>query len=680
MQKVDKLLAISFYFLFSLTPIIFFPSTSELFEFNKIVFVYLITVVVAALWVGKSILQRKFIFRRTILDIPLVLFLLSQVISTVFSIDWMTSIFGYYSRFNGGLVSTISYLLLYWAYVSNIDSTKTLKCIKYLIISTFLVSLYGIAEHFGIDKNLWVQDVQSRVFSTLGQPNWLAALLAVVLPLTWVMEAKTSLKGKLKNLIWSKVPYFLSAVFFLTLLFTKSRSGLIAIAVSDFLFAIVTFIKNKKNIRALFTHNLIFIILVLFVGTPWTPSLAGIIRTGWAPSTTSSTNTNETVLETGGTESGEIRKIVWKGAIDIWKHYPLIGSGVETFAYSYFQFRPQEHNLVSEWDYLYNKAHNEYLNYLATTGIIGLTTYLAIIVLSCYILWKLKYKDQKYLNLALLAGYLTILITNFFGFSVVVISLLTFLYPAFAITLAQQEKDTPKQKSARLSPRQIILLAVTSCATAFVLYCLARYWYADYLYSKGKDLNTQKEYSQARITLYKAVKTTPITQPLYLEEISKSASGLAVEMFNNSDLDNAKLFAETAIYEINQAIKISPRNINYVKSRASILISLSNLDTKLLSSVESTIKSAITLAPSDAKLYYNLALTQARLTRTDEAVQTLEKAIELKANYKDARYALGLIYSQRGEKEKAKAQFQYILDKISPDDTKVQQKLLELSK
>jgi len=680
MQKVDKLLAISFYFLFSLTPIVFFPSTSELFEFNKIVFVYLITVVVAGLWVGKSILQGKFIFRRTILDIPLVLFLLSQVISTIFSIDWMTSIFGYYSRFNGGLASTISYLLLYWAYVSNMDSAKTLKCIKYLIISTFLVSLYGIAEHFGVDKNLWVQDVQNRVFSTLGQPNWLAALLAVVLPLTWIMEANTSSKGKLKNLLWSKVPYFLSAVFFLTLLFTKSRSGLIAFAVSDFLFAIVTFIKNKKNIRTLFIHNLIFIILTLFVGTPWTPSLADIIRTGWAPSTTSSTNTNETVLETGGTESGEIRKIVWKGAIDIWKHYSLLGSGVETFAYSYFQFRPQEHNLVSEWDYLYNKAHNEYLNYLATTGIVGLTTYLAIIALSCYILCKTKYKDQKYLNLALFAGYLTILITNFFGFSVVVISLLTFLYPAFATTFSQQEKDVPKQKSTRLSLRQIILLAVTSCATAFVLYCLARYWYADYLYSKGKDLNTQKEYSQARITLYKAVKTTPITQPLYLEEIAKSASGLAVEMFNNSDLDNAKLFAETAIYEINQAIKISPHNINYVKSRASILISLSNLDTKLLSSVESTIKSAITMAPSDAKLYYNLALTQARLTRTDEAIQTLEKAIELKANYKDARYALGLIYSQRGEKEKAKAQFQYILDKISPDDTKIQQNLLELSK
>jgi O-antigen ligase len=57
----------------------------------------------------------------------------------------------------------------------------------------------------------------------------------------------------------------------------------------------------------------------------------------------------------------------------------LFGTGVETFAYAYYFVRPQAHNLTSEWDYLYNKAHNEYLNYFATTGFIGLGTYLLVI-------------------------------------------------------------------------------------------------------------------------------------------------------------------------------------------------------------------------------------------------------------------------------------------------------------
>ena len=59
--------------------------------------------------------------------------------------------------------------------------------------------------------------------------------------------------------------------------------------------------------------------------------------------------------------------------------YPLFGTGVETFAYSYGFVRPIAHNLTSEWDYVYNKAHNEYFNYLALTGFLGLGAYLGFI-------------------------------------------------------------------------------------------------------------------------------------------------------------------------------------------------------------------------------------------------------------------------------------------------------------
>ena len=46
-------------------------------------------------------------------------------------------------------------------------------------------------------------------------------------------------------------------------------------------------------------------------------------------------------LESGGTESGQIRTIVWKGALEIFKHYPLLGTGPETFAFAYPMFMPK---------------------------------------------------------------------------------------------------------------------------------------------------------------------------------------------------------------------------------------------------------------------------------------------------------------------------------------------------
>src|SRR3989344_301962 len=65
------------------------------------------------------IIAKQVIFKRTILDIPIFLFLLSQIISTVISLDPYVSLWGYYSRWNGGLLSIITYIFLFYAFISN---------------------------------------------------------------------------------------------------------------------------------------------------------------------------------------------------------------------------------------------------------------------------------------------------------------------------------------------------------------------------------------------------------------------------------------------------------------------------------------------------------------------------------------------------------------------------------
>ena len=150
-------------------------------------------------------------------------------------------------------------------------------------------------------------------------------------------------------------------------------------------------------------------------------------------------------------ESIDIRKIVWKGAVNLGLQYPLFGTGVETFAYSYYFVRPVEHNLTSEWDYLYNKAHNEYLNFFATTGVFGLATYLlylgAVITLGLY--WS--YKSASLLQLSLLVAWITILISNFFGFSTTTINLYFYLIPAllYGLELLKDNKIQSKKYCQR---------------------------------------------------------------------------------------------------------------------------------------------------------------------------------------------------------------------------------------
>lgn len=655
------------------------PFNYELFEFNKMMIVYALTILIVSAWLIKMVVRRQFIFRKTFWDWPLLIFFCVQFLSFLFSIDRHTSLWGYYSRFHGGLLSTIAYLLLYWAFVSNLDRAKVKKTIQVTLISAALVAAYGIAERFGIDAEYWVQDVRNRVFSTLGQPNWLAAWLIALIPLTWALALNEKRKAKNERLIF----YILHSIFFICLLFTKSRSGLLGFGATYLVFWSLILIKEKKAFFR--SHQKPFLVLTfsilvfsLLIGTSWTPGFGKItkkIQKAQIQETKKETEepkpeeSEPSPLPPGGTESGEIRKIVWKGAIEIWKHHPILGTGPETFAYSYYWYRPREHNDVSEWDFLYNKAHNEYLNFAATTGTLGLLAYLGII--GVYIVWGLrKFKVQptsrRPNNSALIAGFTSILVTNFFGFSVVPVALLFFLYPA--ITLVETEKlETKKEKEAE----KILLGQWTAIAGILLLVCylfltISKAWLADTRFSRGEKLNRAGEYDSAFNQLQRAINLRK-NEPVFHDELSWAAANLAVLTTQQEDAAFSNQLISLTIKESDLALKISPYNLNFWKKRTKLFYKLSEIEEKYLQNALEALLRAAELAPTDAKIHYNLALMYGKIGQEETAIKTLEETIELKSNYRAAHYALALFYEERGEKQKAIERLKYILEKISPD-------------
>ena len=657
MGKFQKIIFILFAFLIFLVPLVLWPYTSEVFEFNKVVLLYILTTLITGIWVVRSLIERKIIFRRTILDIPLLVFIGSQLISTIFSIDPLTSWLGYYSRFNGGLASIICYCLLYWAFVSNFWKQDAIKLIKILLSSATLVSLYGILEHFGIDKDIWVQDVQSRVFSTLGQPNWLAAWLVALMPIGWALRLNPR---HTKNWLWIT----LSALFFTTLLFTKSRSGLLGFVVANFIFWGLVLLKYKKQfLREFIIHNSLFLILFLLIGSPFR---ASNIQPPISPGIPS--------LETGGTESGTIRKIVWKGATQVWLHYPVFGSGVETFAFTYYKFRPVEHNLVSEWDFIYNKAHNQFLNTAANSGTTGLLSYLFLIGASVYLFTrKFENSEEGILNLALLAGFVSLSATNFFGFAVVPTELTFFLFPAFAIAIAGNSTEY-QVRSKKLENTQKMSTLFVLCTLLYVLFSVGKYWYADTLFAKGKAFNASKKPDQAIKYLGAATRLEP-NQALYHNELGSSLTNIALTYNEQKDTTNSKKFADMAIAESDKAVSLSPANVNLKKARFGVFIMLSVIDQNYLLNAQNTLVETINQSPTDAKLYYNLGLTYARTGQSDKALDVLKKTIGLKSNYKDARLAYAILLIEKGDKTGAKAQLEYILGSIDPNDFLTKQTL-----
>jgi len=653
----------TFILLFFLTPLILTTVNHELFEFNKMLFVYLLTTIILFLWSIKAISGQKFNLSATPLLKPFSFFLLTQILATIFSINLPTSFFGYYTRLNGGLLSSIAYFILYLALVNNFSRQEAKTFLKALTTSAFLVASYGVLEHWGIDARYWVQDVKRRVFSTLGQPNWLAAWLDSLIFLPLAFAFTSPLKKKTSH-------FLLFFLFFACLLFTRSRSGFLAYMAGFLVFASLGFVyfknQRKKFLLFLVTPILINLILIFIIGAPVRLSFQKIPSVPTVP--------QEVTPQKGGSPSETIRLVVWKGALSLGKKYPLLGTGPETFAYTYYWVRPQEHNLLSEWDFLYNKAHNEYLNYLATSGFLGLGSYLTFILASTILSLKKFFsspasdKTTKAIHLALFSGWLTILITNFFGFSVVAVNLLFFLFPGLIVLLYQKENKTDRLPQIFNSRKKFLLLVCLLLFCQGILW-VKNYWYADYLFSQAEKESKSQRFSSAREKYQQALKIKP-HEPLYL---SHAATNLALLSLNQkSEDDQLSLITETQ--ELSQkSLAENPYDLNTYRQIAQTFYILSTIAPPYLQEVEKILVTASKLAPTDPKLLYNLGALKLRQGKTQEAIEYLEKSINLKPNYELARLELAKIYLQEKEIEKAQQQLKYLLEKINPQNKEAQE-------
>jgi len=697
MPKIEKIadtiIQVGFSLLVLLVPLLLTPVNYELFEYNKMMAVYGITALIIGAWVSKMIVQKRLFVAKTPFDIPIFLFVVTQLVSTLFSIDPHVSWLGYYSRFNGGMVSIVCYVALFYAFVSNIDKDKLPRFAAFLFGTACAVSIYGVLEHFGIDKHLWVQDVQSRVFSTLGQPNWLAAYVVSLIPISLSIAY-----GRRDNYPHAILPTLFTFLYFLTLLFTKSRSGLVAFIVVDILIWSIFFVLDtygekkekhtplKQKIAPVFVFHSILAILLFFTGTNIPKLDTFITFNGWKEQLTKAkqeaTQSAEVapqetyagpVLETGGTESGVIRKYVWEGAINAWKSSPktiAIGTGTETFAFAFYQKKPTGHNMTSEWDFLYNKAHNEYLNYLATTGICGLATYLFF--LSTVLVWSirtiLKRHGKPNSMIGILLGWVSILITNFFGFSVVVTQLFLFLFPAVLLLLGKEEHNKEREKQLSLTEKwRNTFLISTSVLTILVLVFVVMTWIADKTFATGYRLSRAGQYASAYEPLQTAIAINP-NEPLYHDEYANVLATLAVAAMDNQDATLAGVLAKYAISENDRALQIAPNNVNFWKSKTKIYYTLSSLDETLVTPAMDALKKAQTLSPNDPKIAYNLAILAGRTNEGTQAIDYLKHAIELKPNYRDAYYALFIFYTETNQKEKGKELITTYLTTINSQD------------
>lgn len=511
------------------------------------------------------------------------LFIFSFILSTMFSSHLYTSLWGYFSRFNGGLVSVLVFFGLYWT-ISQIKP-KTQSVLKTVALTMLPISLYSIMQHFGLGGT-WTTNTTTRAFSTFGQPNWYATYCAMVLPIVLYLALNHSdpkqgssvpNKSFLRVFGW----YFLYALGFAGFWFAYSVSGIIGLLVSSALILVLNksaTLKNWPHLTVLLTvccaialtnpgifkqrlNDVLKDVLTSHsqpviqtnAGTDMTNSPTETLPENTQPADQTDSNPQTKPTEYNLSDSGFIRKGIWEGAVKLWLASPknfFIGTGPETFPYEFQFFRPASLNYSSEWNYILNKPHNYYLELLSQNGLFGLLVYLAII-------FKVLLAKHPALTPALVGLF----ITNIFGWPTVHTTLLFWTFLAL-LALKTNPTSPNIQVSAQLKIASTLLIV---SLYFYINILFGRQILAD-MFSKASDGYFEAGKSQ-RALVYnnKSIGLNP-NEPYYYRQRAKTHILTLV----GQPKDRIDQIKALAYKDILTATNLNPKNLATLRGNISL--------------------------------------------------------------------------------------------------------------
>jgi len=317
-----------------------------------------------------SIIHRAFLLLGGVLAIFLVIALSSEL-------PLGQSIYGVYGR-NTGLLAYFSLLLILLA-ASFVDSERTLSQIyRTFLLSGALVGTYCLIQVLGLDPIEWTETYKP-IYGTLGNPNFSSAFLGMS-----VSAGIVQLFAHKSRSFQIFVGVALGVGFFLTLA-TESWQGTIMILVSCFI-ALTLQIHQKVGSKPL-TMTTLFIgffgSFLGFLGMMGAGPLGGILE--------------KSTLA--------IRIEYWRTAVAALKDNLLFGVGIEGFGDLFRIYRDQKSLEVLGQSVWTNSAHNVYLDFALSFGLIALLLLfgmkLIVLVVALKYLRVNLYRFDSYMGLFL---------------------------------------------------------------------------------------------------------------------------------------------------------------------------------------------------------------------------------------------------------------------------------------
>lgn len=380
------------------------------------------------------------------LEIVLLIFVLFQFISALVSEDRLVGIIGENQRKNGAL-TYLALSIVFFYTIRCFAKFNYQKFAQFSIFLGFILSSYGILQITGNDFESWVNPY-NPVILTVGNPNFASALLAIlgVLLFSFLFVQYISTTTKLAG---GFVLLMVAYVIFVS----ESLQGLVILVLGNALVFGCVIALNQKTRRLSFVY---FPILAIFsiVG------MLGMLQIG----------PMQSILYKG---SVSVRGYYWRAAWNMFAENPIFGVGTDQYGSYFRMYREPGYSLAYGFEITSTNAHNIYLQFFSTSGVVVGLAYLLFIALVfksgiVYLLNASIQKNEKLKFAGIFFAWLVYLLQGIISIDNISLAIWGWFLGGVVFSLANQNSVSSypiKQETIRILRSSVFVLpAIIFCS------------------------------------------------------------------------------------------------------------------------------------------------------------------------------------------------------------------------
>ncbi len=465
-------------------------------DLPKRILLELCAIVGVGAWMATRVERGQPLVSRTPLDAPVLAWLAVSGLSALVCVNPGLA----FDQVRAHLALAALAALAAWA----LPSSRRPDVIAGLLVAGGIEAVYGILQYVGIDFLPWASSWGSRCFGTIGNPIFYAEFLApiFVLAAALLVAEEDEEQKDLLALLW--------LLLFLALVFAQTRSAWIGSAAG--LIAAGLALGRSPGGRALLVKNRIWglslgLFAVLVVATISSEAVFGkdalpvrdrvkdlFNRKGWTV---------------------QHRLILWRAGGLMTRDAPLLGHGPDHFRSRFPLVQATFREALAKQDLTFapkeQKAHNDYVQHAAETGIVGLGVWLWLLVCVLRTGWhatvRARAPAESALKAGLLGGVVALILDAAFNFPFRTLPAAAIFFLSAGLLAGRGSVAAPV--SAVVPRRRGLQLALAAGALALVWRTTVPEVRADREFAKGEAQLNSRFYEMADAALEVSLRLRP---------------------------------------------------------------------------------------------------------------------------------------------------------------------------